>query len=292
MNKFIKNTYKSISWITLIDSWKPGKNIWLIAITHWNEPVWLKIFEYLINEFKINEKIEWWKIFLIANNIKAYKKYLKSENINKFRFIDDNMNRISNKDFKSWSYEYKRFYELKKIFDEIDFVIDIHSVSKWNDLIWICDKKYKDKAETFFDVETILIDEIWNTWSIIWEFIRKWKEAYWIECWNHIDDIWFNNWIINILNFLVYYWFINWKIDKKYINVNIFEFIEEIKVKTDNFKFIDDFSNFTKIWENEIFAIDECKELKHNLWTNVYLWIIAKNPKKWDWAWFLFRKLK
>ncbi|NUJ97214.1 hypothetical protein HGA92_00310 [Candidatus Gracilibacteria bacterium] len=292
MYNFVKNTHKNISGITIIDSGKPGENIGLIAITHGNEPVGLKIFEYLVNEFKINEKLKGGKIYLIANNIEAYIKYSKSEDKNKFRFIDDNMNRVSNKKFKNGSYEHKRFYELKQIFDEIDFVIDIHSVSKGNDLIGISDTKYKDKAEKFFDVETILIDEIGNTGSIIGEFIRKGKEAYGIECGNHVDDIGFKNGVINILNFLVYYGFINGRIDKKHDNIKIFEFIEEIKVKTDNFKFISDFINFTKIGENEIFAIDEYNELKHNLGTDIYLGIIAKNPKKGDGAGFLFRKLK
>jgi hypothetical protein len=40
------------------------------------------------------------------------------------------MNRISNQSFKENSTEFQRFQELKPIFDEIDVVIDLHSVSK------------------------------------------------------------------------------------------------------------------------------------------------------------------
>ena len=290
MNNFLQNTYKNISWITLIDSWKPWKNIGIIAITHWNEPVWLKIFEYLINEFKINEKLKWWKIYLIANNIEAHKNYLESKDINKFRFINNNMNRISNKDFKYWSYEFERLDELKQIFDEIDIAIDIHSVSKWNDLIWISDKKYLNEAMSFFDVETFLVDEIWNTWDVIWYLIRNWKIGFGIECGNHIDDRGFENWKRNILNFLSYYGSIKHTIKSSYDN--IYEFVKEIYPKSDNFKYTKDFVWFTKLEKDEKFAVDWDLEHKNDLWENIYLWFPKKIPKKWDWAGFLFKKLK
>lgn len=292
MNKFIENTYKNIPWITIIDSWKKWKNIWLIAVTHWNEPVWIQIFDYLVNDFKIAEKIKTWKIYLIANNIKAYKKYLQTWDINSYRFIDDNMNRISNKEYKKWSYEFKRFEELKPIFNEIDICIDIHSVSKWNDLIWLTDEKYINEAKDFFDVETILVDNMWKTWAVIWEFIRNNKKAYGIECGNHIDKTWFKNWIRNIKNFLIYYWFIDWKIIKLYNDTQTYQFIKEIKVNTDKFRYLKDFKWFTKIKNNEVFAIDGNVKIQQNLWDDIYIWIVMKNPKKWDGAWFLFKKIK
>lgn len=292
MNKFIENKYKNIPWITIINSWKEWKNIWLIAVTHWNEPVWIQIFDYLVNDFKIDEKIKTWKIYLIANNIKAYKKYLQIWDINSYRFIDDNMNRISNKEYKKWSYEFKRFEELKPIFNEIDICIDIHSVSKWNDLIWLTDEKYINEAKDFFDVETILVDDMWKTWAVIWEFIRNNKKAYGIECGNHIDKTWFKNWIRNIKNFLIYYWFINWNIIKSYNDTQTYQFIKEIRVNTNKFRYLKDFKWFTKIKNNEVFAIDENIKIQHNLWDDIYIWIVAKNPKKWDGAWFLFKKIK
>lgn len=291
MNNFLNNTYKNISWITIIDSQKPWKNIWIIAITHWNETVWLDIFNYLINDFNIQEKLKSWKLYLIANNIKAYQKYIEYWEINSYRFIDDNMNRISNKEFKKWSYEFERFEELKPVFDELDTVIDLHSVPIWNDLIWLTDKKYLQTSKHFFDVETILVDDMKKTWAVIWKFIRQWKEVYWIECGNHIDKSWFKNWLKNVLNFLSFYWCIDFDILKENKKTDIFEFLQEINVKTDKFEFIKDFKWFTKVKNNEIFAVDWDCELKNNIWNSVYLWIPMKKPKKWDWAWFLFRKL-
>jgi len=291
MNQFLENTYKNIPWITLIDSWKPWKNIWIIAITHWNEPVGLDIFQYLIHDFFWKQKLKWWKIFLIANNIQAYQKYIESWDTNSYRFIDDNMNRVTNLKFKNWSYEFERFKELKSIFDEVDIALDIHSVSKWNDLIWISDTKYLENAREFFDVETLLVDDMEKTWAVIWEFLRQWKEAYGIECGNHIDESCFENWLRNMLNFLHFFWSIEKSIKKTYFTPPIFQFIQEIPVKTDNFQFVRNFSWFTKLWENEVFAFEDQEKLQNTFWSQIYLGLPAKLPKKWDGAWFLFRKL-
>lgn len=291
-NNFLENTYKNIPWITLIDSWKPWKNIWIIAITHWNEPVGLDIFHYLVKDFNILKNLNSWKIYLIANNIKAYQKYFESWDINKYRFIDDNMNRISNQEFKQGSYEFERFEELKSIFKEIDIALDIHSVSKWNDVIGLSDTKYLKNAREFFDVETLLVDDMWKTWAVIWEFLRESKEAYGIECGNHIDESWYQNWLRNILNFLHFFWCIEKSIEKTYFIPPIFQFIQEIPVKTDNFKFLRNFSWFTQLWENEVYALDYQEKLQNIFWSQIYLGLPAKLPKKWDGAWFLFRKLE
>ncbi len=289
-NLFLEDTYKNTYWITIIDSNKAWKNLAIFAITHWNEPVWLQIFDYLVNDFNISKKLKKWKIFLIANNIKAYKKYRKTKDISSYRFLDDNLNRISNKDFKKWSYEFKRLDELKEIFKEIDLAIDLHSVSKWNDIIWLCDKKHLKTAKSFFNVETILIDNMWKTWALIWEFLRNNKEAYWIECWNHISNDGFEKAKENILNFLQKFSSIeNVKITNNFNEV--YEFAKEIKVKTNNFKFTKDFKwwfNKIKIWE--VYSIDWEEELKNNFWKDIFLGIPAKNPIKWDWAGFLFYK--
>lgn len=278
---FLKNTYKNVSWITVFDSWKDWKNIWIIAITHGNEPVWIEIFDFLVNHFKISKKIKKWKIFLIANNISAYHKNV--------RFIDDNMNRISNQKFKNNSIEFSRFEELKPIFDEIDIVLDLHSVPIWDDVIWLSDVKFLKNAKNFFNVENILIDDMGQTWAIIGYFLRNNKEWYWLECGNHISSSWFEKWKENVLNFLKFFDFID-DIDLKIFYKNIFKFREEIIVKSDNFKFLKNFSWFTELLENEIFAFDNW-EVKNNLWKNIFLAIPMKNPKEWTWAGFLVEKI-
>lgn len=291
MSLFLENEYKKVKWISVIDSGKEWENIWIFALTHWNEPVWIDIFNYLVNNFKISEKIKKWKIFFVSVNIMAYKNYLKNKDIEKNRFIDHNMNRISNKKFENYSYEFNRLKDLKGVFSEIDIAIDLHSVSKWDDVIWITDIKYLEESKKIFDVENILVDDIWNTGAIIWDFIKTGKEAYWIECWNHLWKIAFNNWKNNVLNLLKSKWFIDWELIKSINLENVLEFSEEVLPKSDNFRFTKDYYWFTQIKNTEIYAIDDWKNIYNWLGDNIYLWLVSSKPMQWDWAWFLFKKL-
>jgi hypothetical protein len=158
-------------------------------------------------------------------------------------------------------------------------------------LIWLADKEYLENARKFFDVETILVDDMWKTWAVIWYFLRNNKEAYWIECGNHVDESWFKNWARNILNFLSFNWCIDWKIVREYEETNIFEFFREVIPQSDNFRFMKNYNWFTRIEEWEVYATDGGLRLENIYWRDIYFWIPMKNPKKWDWAGFLFRKI-
>lgn len=294
-DKFLNNSYKWIKWITVIDTGKKWKNIAITAINHWNEPVWLEIFNYLINDFWIKNKIKWWKIFFIALNLKAYKNYIKDWDKHKHRFVDDNFNRVWNKKYKNNSYEFNRREELKFILEEVDILFDIHSVSKWDDTIGISDIKCKKDAMKFFDVEKILLDDMKRSWALIWYMFSIWKIWYWLEAWNHISKNWFHVWIKNILNYLIYMWFIDGKIINNYNNVWIYRFLEEIIVKSDNFSYIKKFSNksFHKILYHEKIAYDwKIEVLQNYKGKNIYIWFVKNVFIKWDWAWFLFKKIK
>ncbi len=283
MINFIKNTYKNIEWITVIDSNKSGKNIWILALTHWDERVWLDVFKYLIEDFLIENKIISWKIFLIYVNLKASKE-------NK-RFCDENMNRISNKPKNTESYESNRFEELKKIFQEIDIVLDLHSVSKSDDIIWIIDERSLDFAKKFMDTQYFLVDDMSKTWALIWEFCRNNKLWFWLECWNHISKEARINGIRNTLNFLSYFKIIDFEIKKSLNLKNILAFYTEISVKNSDFRFSQDYVSFCKIAQNNIYAFEKQKALKNETWENLYIWLVSKYPKVWDGAGFLFREI-
>lgn len=291
-DNFLNNTYKWVSWITVIDSNKPGKNIAICAITHWNEPVWIDIFNYLMETYEISKKLKKWKIFLIAVNLQAYNSYQSDKDISKHRFIDFDMNRISNKKWLEKCYEFYRLQELKSIFSEIDVAIDLHSVPKGDDVIWLTDEKFLDSAKVFFDVENILVDNMGNTWALIWELIRNGKEAYGLECWNHLWENAMINGINNIMNFLQYFWSIEkFKYTSIFKRENIFQFFKEVVPETENFEYAQDFLWFTHISNNSYYAKDWDLEVINSDWENIYLWIVAKYFKKWVTAWFLFKKL-
>lgn len=284
-NPFLTNQYKNISGITLIDSWNPWKNLGLLAITHWNETVGLKLFPYLKQEILKKSPLQQGKLFLIAMNPLAYEKQQ--------RFIDDNMNRISNQAYKSTSYEHQRLDELKPILREMDITLDIHSFSNSHDIVAICDIQNREKAKQIFTTETILVDNLEQSGSIIGYCTRKQKEAYGIECGLHDDPEWFERGKEEILNFLEYYQYLpssNRKKERK--QQNIYQFREKIQPITKDFKFTRDFSWFSYLKENEVFAKDGDIEHKNTLWKNIYLGIPAKEPRVNDNAGFLFKKLE
>jgi len=288
---FLKNTYKQIEWISVIDSWKKWKNIWIFALTHWNEPVWLEVINYLINEFDIKKNILIWKIYFICVNLKAYKKYISQDDFLNYRFVNHNMNRIYKKDFVRGSYEFERLEELKIIFDEIDVVLDLHSVAAWNNIIWITNKKQVNIAKDIFDVENILVDDIASSWAMIGYFIDNCKMAFGIECWNHIWKTAYKNWIRNVLNFLSYFGVIDYKIQKE-IKLNwVFGFLNEIFPKSFDFKHTKKFINFDKIWINEVYARDKDYEYKNTFDKEIFIALVWKKVKPGEGNWFLFEKI-
>lgn len=291
MNEFLTNTYKKVSWVTIIDSKKDWKNIWIFALTHGNEPVWMDVFFSLMNDFKIQERLLSGKIFLITINRQAYQKYIAQDNFLEHRFIHHNMNRIYKKDFVSWSYEFERFQELKSIFDEIDMVIDLHSVSAWDDVIGITDKKYLDIWKQIFDVENILVDDVVASGALIWYFIERWKIAFWLECGNHIGKDAYKNGLRNVLNFLSFFGSIDEKIIKSKLLHWVFEFIQEVFPESLDFHYVQKYLNFTKLEIWEVFALDREKEYKNILWKDIYIGLPGKSIKLWDGNGFLFKKI-
>lgn len=295
-NIFLENTYKWINWITVFNSGIEWKTIAISAVNHWNEPVWLKVFDYLVNDFKIHDKLKSWKVLLIAVNIEAYKKYLGEKDYSKYRFINHNMNRIWNQEFQENSSEFKRMEELKSILIEVDILFDIHSVPIWEDVIWISDINNLDESLNFFDVEKVLIDEVQKTGSIVWYMHSVWKKWFWLESWNHISNEWYLNWVSNVMNLLSFYWLI-WKdhtIKKNKLNW-VFNFMYEIIVKTNKFKYVKRFplNAFHKLNSWEIIAFDWNEKIIQNYKDKeVYIGFVKNTFKKWDWAWFLFEKIK
>lgn len=89
--------------ISCVSSWKEWPIIWLVGLTHWNEIVWLDVFD----------SIKWlslriWEIILIPANIKAYEAHRDQKHFFTFRYIDHDLNHIWDDSFIPWSYEYQR----------------------------------------------------------------------------------------------------------------------------------------------------------------------------------------
>ena len=128
----------------------------------------------------IGKKVKKGSLRLLISNIEAYNTYKSQKDPLKYRFIDHDMNRIWNTPFIEDSVEYKRREELKPILLQSDIILDIHSVSKGDDVLGIADKKSLSDAEKFMDVEKILVQDIESSSMTSW-CARQGKLAFGIE---------------------------------------------------------------------------------------------------------------
>lgn len=268
-----------------INSWISGPTIWIVAITHGNEIAGLKIFEQL----KKNITIKNGTIILIPSNIDAYQSYIKQHDPLSFRFIDHDMNRIWDDSYIEWSSEYKRRNELKAILLECDIIIDIHSVSKWDDVLGIADPISLKDAIGWMDTEKILMQSENDNSMTAW-CTRQGKISFGLEAGNHISEQGVKNGIRNIENMLVYFGLMDGSIEKFFPSPDALMFLEEIKVSSDNFKYARDFESFNVLSINEIIAYDGWNEIKNPYPYAVIYWLVTQRPEKWKSAWFLFRK--
>lgn len=271
-----------------ITSNTPWPNICIVACTHGNETAGIKIFEELIRE-GIDKQIRKGSLRLLVSNIEAYNAYKSQKDPLKYRFIDHDMNRIWNTPFIEGSIEYKRREELKTILEQSDIILDIHSVSKGEDILGIADNKSLPDAKKFMDVENILVQDIESSSMTSW-CARQGKLAFGIEAWNHTSDEGLQNGLRNVKNMLVYFWMIEGELKRDFSIPESLEFFKEIRIKSDNFHYVRDFSGFTEIQPWELIAYDSLIEVRNNESFSLVLWLVRKELKKWDGAGFLFRK--
>ncbi|PLX26208.1 hypothetical protein C0580_00445 [Candidatus Parcubacteria bacterium] len=103
-----------------LDSGKPGKITTIVAGIHGNEICGMKAFAKLIPNIKIIAG----KVNFVYGNLRAIEKNVRE--------IDVNLNRLFRPDdelteTEKSSYEYSRSQKLKKLFDQSDALLDIHS---------------------------------------------------------------------------------------------------------------------------------------------------------------------
>lgn len=290
-SQFLSSQYMWIPWVTVIDSGKPWKNIWLCAITHGNEPVGLEVFSYLIDTFSLQKKLLTGKVFCIAINIDAYMFFQSQSTVLEWRCLHHNMNRIVWTPFVSGSSEHTRFVQLVPIFDQLDVVLDMHSVPVGDDVIGITDEKFLSDSFSFFDVQTILVDTLVWKWSLASYFLAKNVPAFGVECGNHVYGDSFAHGVSNVLRFLSYYNCIASYTQKEYICTDAYRFLSEIIVATEKFHFVRDFSNFDRVSAGECIAVDGETNVCVPYAYDVYVWLMWVKPLPWQWNGFFFEKI-
>jgi hypothetical protein len=208
----------------------------IMAWVHGNERSWIDAFQEILPTIKIYS----WTVYFILANLKAIEKNV--------RFVDKNMNRCFRKKIIWNTYEEKRAREIKKILNKSDYLLDLHNTSKQCKPFLISEWEDLNK---YFPVKTIVswfdILQPWWSDSYMNNIGRVWLC---IECW----QIW-NNKSKKvakeaIVNFLKFTWNISWK-PTYYRNQNNFNFYKIYITKTDSFRLVKEFDEFSNIrkWE-------------------------------------------
>lgn len=273
-NVFVFNS--KIKWPTITIFW------WI----HWDEISWVKVIDYLkdsLNNWDIN--LLKWRIILAYGNEEAIKKW--------FRQIKYNLNRIFLKDFfnkESNDYEINRMKDLKKILDNSDVLLDIHSTSS-NSEPFMFSEDFKNELSIW---KVIWTDKIITWWEKNWWDVLSWdtnlymhsikKIAFTLECWQHRASNAFNIWLKISLNLMKYFNLIEWNIEN-----NNNHLIEMYKVKITNtwqFLFKEWIDNFKEIkkwdfiwydWEEKILAEEDFiillpKYWKAKIWEEIFFY--------------------
>lgn len=134
---FIKaSSYQGVAGVWKIESGKPGPVLGISIHTHGNEPSGLAVLAHLRDKFPLKQHLRCGTVTIVLNNIRATEKFLAATSDNEkraSRFIDLNMNRLPNDTMvhgmNDPRYEVRRAYELRNIWSQFDFALDIHSTA-------------------------------------------------------------------------------------------------------------------------------------------------------------------
>ena len=271
--RWLKNSWQGIEGVTVIDSGKKWPNVGIVGLVHWNEPVILKIFEEL-GKIEIRQG----KLFLILANPKAWQLGQ--------RLVNHNLNRIWNQPIQSWSYEFQRMQELQMVLDELDVVIDIHSVSQGDEVMAIGDIGDIELLKKLFDVPWILVDDMLNSGTLISYLLEQGKKGFGLEVGNHSSYRWAQRWIEFVKNLLIWQEMIEGEIASKKYSQKVLRFWQEIFPSSEEFEFVQKFDTFTFLPKWEIYAQDKKQVFRVN--QDAWIGLVAKNIQVGDGAGFLF----
>ncbi len=159
----IKNIkHEGVRGVLRFDSGNSGPALGITIQTHGNEPSGLAVLWYFLNISPIQELLQKGSIFFVINNIKATEKYFLAktdEERQASRFIDVNFNRLP-KDVMTCNddtnYEVCRAQKLKKIWQNFDVGLDVHSTAQDSKPMIIAINKFEKELVKGFPIEIII----------------------------------------------------------------------------------------------------------------------------------------
>ena len=139
-----KKSNVGVDFVTTFDSGKPGPHVMINAVTHGNEICGAIALDIL---FKDNIRPINGKLTLAFVNHLAYSTFDPSAP-SLSRFIDEDFNRVwveERLDGQEKTAELQRARELRPVFDEVDLLLDIHSMGTFSKPLMICNGLEKER---------------------------------------------------------------------------------------------------------------------------------------------------
>ena len=289
----LTNVYQWVSWITCIDTGQPWPTVWVCALTHGNEIGWLQALQHLL-ETNVPERLISGRLILITVNHAAYNDYIASADPVAGRFHDINMNRVRAHLDQTDAYEVQRYHRLLPIFDQIDYILDIHTTSQpENSRMGICHTRDHELLDSFICTDRILCDPNFDTASSMISYLSaQGKVAYGIECGSHTQSNAYLNAYENILALLGHTWQLPPSTQpKQKTPKGVFQFYSEVYPLTEQFSYTRSYQNFDQIAPGERFATDQDTSYINETEDDLYLGIIGRTVRPGDGIGFLFTKL-
>jgi len=126
ISRFARGTH-GIPYVHSFDSGKPGPHVMVNALTHGNEICGAIALDKI---FSLGLRPKQGRMTLAFVNVGAYRRFDPAKP-HASRFVDEDFNRVwveSRLDGSEQTAELKRARELRPVFDQVDFLLDIHSM--------------------------------------------------------------------------------------------------------------------------------------------------------------------
>lgn len=242
--------------IITLDSGKPGKTVTVIAGIHGNEICGLFAFSQIIPKLKITAG----KVHFVYGNLRAIERNQRQ--------IDVNLNRIFKPDEElteeeKKSYEYKEAQRIKKVLDESDALLDLHSSRNKESVpfaivgaqsVEIAQKMPFTFISTGWDiVEPGGTDDYMN---------RQKKINICAECGYNLDPAAVDTAKAMILTFLASLGSINKDIVPYRGDQTLIHAYYIYHTKTNNFQLAKVFSDFEKVTKGSVIGVDDAVEVR------------------------------
>jgi len=229
----------------------PGKTVAVFAGIHGNERVGILAIRSVIKNIKV---ISGTVYFVFANPPAIVK--------NK-RVVNKNLNRLFNRDIIGKDPENKRAYELMRLLDKCDALLDIHSYnSKNGEQFAISEKRGLSILKKMnFPIVAMGFSKLGNGTDGYME--KNGKVGICLECGTTNKYKKFVSLAEDsVYQFLYYFGCIEKKVEYSSVRQNYVRVKKIFYKKTSKFKFTKEFKDFEKLPKNYVFAVDGNEEIK------------------------------